>query len=56
MSGWHLMLRYAVNAIVFALTIWAFSTGQMLLAVIGVAACALAWSSTPFLTVASMSC
>ena len=40
MSDWPLILRYAVTALVFALTIWAFSTGQMLLAVIGVGACA----------------
>ena len=40
MSDWPIVLRFVVTAIVFALTIWAFSTGQMLLAVIGVAACA----------------
>ena len=40
MSDWPLILRFAVTAIVFALTIWAFSTGHMLLAVIGVGACA----------------
>lgn len=40
MNSWPVFLRILVTAIVFALTIWAFSTGQMLLAVVGVAACA----------------
>lgn len=39
MSDWPILLRYAVTAIVFALTIWAFSTGHMLLAVLGIGAC-----------------
>ena len=39
MSNWPLILRLFLTALVFAPTVWAFSTGQMALAVVGVAAC-----------------
>lgn len=40
MIHWPLALRILLAAVVFAPTIWAFANGHMLLAVIGVAACA----------------
>lgn len=39
MREWPLIPKLLLTATVFAPTIWAFSTGQMLLAVGGVAAC-----------------
>lgn len=39
MNRWPLALRLILAALVFAAAIWAFSTGRMALAVIGVVLC-----------------
>lgn len=43
MPHWPLALRLLITAVVFIATAAAFATGQMLLAVIGVAACFIAF-------------
>ena len=43
MPHWPLLLRLLIVAVVFCATAWAFASGQMLLAVIGVILCAIAF-------------
>lgn len=43
MPHWPLPLRLILTAVVFIATAAAFATGQMLLAVVGVVACAVAF-------------
>lgn len=43
MPHWPLALRLILTALVFCATAWAFASGQMVLAVLGVAACWLAF-------------